>query len=133
MKSSIYKYLTVLLFSFYASFIIMQVTSAQVAEPTFCNNQNTVGYQQIEENGVRREYILYPSTLESPDTPLALIINFHGYGDCANAYAEDIGNFYGLNNLADDKGFLIAYPQAMIREKGDPYLSLIHISEPTRR
>ena len=71
MKSSIYKYLTVLLFSFYASFIIMQVTSAQVAEPTFCNNQSTVGYQQIEENGVRREYILYPSTLESPDTPSA--------------------------------------------------------------
>lgn len=121
MKSSIYKYLTVLLFSFYASLINMQVTFAQVAEPTFCNNQNTVGYQQIEENGVRREYILYPSTLESPGTPLALIINFHGYGDCANAYAEDIGNFYGLNNLADDKGFLIAYPQAMIREKGDPY------------
>ncbi len=121
MRSSIYKYLTALLFSFHAMLINVQVTSAQVAEPTFCNNQNTVGYQRIEENGVRREYILYPSTLESPDTPVALVINFHGYGDCAGAYAEDIGNFYGLNNLADDEGFLIAYPQAMIREKGDPY------------
>ena len=121
MKSSIYKYLTALLFSFHALFINIQVTSAQVAEPTFCNNQNTEGYQRIEENGVRREYILYPSTLESRDTPVALVINFHGYGDCASAYAEDIGNFYGLNNLADDEGFLIVYPQAMIREKGDPY------------
>ena len=121
MKSSIYKYLTALLFSFHALFMNMQVTFAQVAEPTFCNNQNTEGYQRIEENGAGREYILYPSTLESSDTPLALVINFHGYGDCANAYAEDIGNFYGLNNLADDEGFLIAYPQAMIREKGDPY------------
>ena len=121
MRSSIYKYLTALLFSFHAMLINVQVTSAQVAEPTFCNNQNTEGYQRIEENGVRREYILYPSTLESPDTPVALVINFHGYGDCASAYAEDIGNFYGLNNLADDEGFLIAYPQAMIREKGDPY------------
>ena len=121
MRSSIYKYLTALLFSFHAMLINVQVTSAQVAEPTFCNNQNTEGYQRIEENGVRREYILYPSILESPDTPVALVINFHGYGDCAGAYAEDIGNFYGLNNLADDEGFLIAYPQAMIREKGDPY------------
>ena len=121
MTSSIYKYLTALLFSFHAMLINMQVTSAQVAEPTFCNNQNTEGYQRIEENGVRREYILYPSTLESPDTPVALVINFHGYGDCASAYAEDIGNFYGLNNLADGEGFLLAYPQAMIREKGDPY------------
>ncbi len=121
MTSSIYKYLTALLFSFHAMLINMQVTSAQVAEPTFCNNQNTEGYQRIEENGVRREYILYPSTLESPDTPVALIINFHGYGDCASAYAEDIGNFYGLNNLADGEGFLLAYPQAMIRDKGDPY------------
>ena len=121
MTSSIYKYLTALLFSLHAMLINMQGTSAQVAEPTFCNNQNTEGYQRIEENGVRREYTLYPSTLESSDTPLTLVINFHGYGDCASAYAEDIGNFYGLNNLADDEGFLIAYPQAMIREKGDPY------------
>ena len=121
MKSSIYKYLTALLFSFHALFMNMQVTFAQVTEPTFCNNQNTEGYQRIEENGVGREYILYPPTLESPDISLKLVINFHGYGDCAGAYAEDIGNFYGLNNLADDEGFLIVYPQAMIREKGDPY------------
>ena len=121
MKLSLHRYLTALLFSFSAFLTNMQVTSAQVAEPTFCNNQNTEGYQRIEENGVGREYILYPSTLESPDTPSVLLINFHGYGDCANAYAEDIGNLYGLNNLADDEGFLVAYPQAMIREKGDPY------------
>ena len=121
MNSSIHRYLTALLLSFSAFFINMQVTSAQVAEPTFCDNQNTEGYQRIEESGVGREYILYPSTLESPDAPSALVINFHGYGDCANAYAEDIGHFYGLNNVADEEGFLIAYPQAMIREKGDPY------------
>jgi len=121
MKFSLNRYLTALLFSFNALLINMQVTSAQVAEPTFCNNQNTEGYQRIEENGVGREYILYPSTPESSDTPSALVLNFHGYGDCASAYAENIGNVYELNNLADDEGFLIAYPQAMIREKGDPY------------
>ena len=121
MKLSLHRYLTALLFSFNAFLINIQVASAQVTEPAFCNNQNTEGYKRIEENGVGREYILYPSTLESPDTPSALVINFHGYGDCANAYAEGIGDFYGLNSLADDEGFLIAYPQAMIREKGDPY------------
>ena len=66
MKLSLHRYLT-LFFSFNAFLINMQVTSAQVAESTFCNNQNTEGYQRIEENGVGREYILYPSTLESPD------------------------------------------------------------------
>ena len=121
MKFSLNRNLTALLFSFNALLINMQVTSAQVAEPAFCNNQNTEGYQRIEENGVGREYILYPSTPESSDTPSALVLNFHGYGDCASAYAENIGNVYELNNLADDEGFLIAYPQAMIREKGDPY------------
>ena len=120
MKLSIHRYLTAILFSF-NTFLFTTGASAQVVEPTFCNNQNTEGYQRIEDNGVGREYILYPPTLESSDTPSALIINFHGYGDCANAYAEDIGNLYGLNDLADDEGFLIAYPQAMIREKGDPY------------
>ena len=104
MKLSIHRYLTAILFSF-NTFLFTTGASAQVVEPTFCNNQNTEGYQRIEDNGVGREYILYPPTLESSDTPSALIINFHGYGDCANAYAEDIGNLYGLNDLADDEGF----------------------------
>ena len=121
MKLSFYLRRSPLLLPINAFLITIQVASAQVVEPSFCNNQNSEGYQRIEDDGVAREYILYPPSLESSDTPTALLINFHGYGDCANDYAEAIGNFYGLNNIADVEGFLIAYPQAMIREKGDPY------------
>ena len=121
MKLSFYSCLSALLFSFNAFVINMPVASAQVVEPSFCNNQNSEGYRRIDDDGIAREYILYPPSLKSSDTPTALLINFHGYGDCANDYAEAIGSFYGLNNLADVEGFLIAYPQAMIREKGDPY------------
>ncbi len=121
MKLSFYSCLSALLFSFNAFTINMQIASAQVVEPSFCNNQNSEGYRRIDDDGVAREYILYPPSLKSSDTPTALLINFHGYGDCANDYAEAIGSFYGLNNLADVEGFLIAYPQAMIKEKGDPY------------
>ena len=121
MDSSFHRCLSALLVSLNTFVINIQVASAQVVEPSFCNNENSEGYRRIEENGVAREYILYPPSLESSDTPTALLINFHGYGDCANDYAEAIGSFYGLNNLANSEGFLIAYPQAMIREKGDPY------------
>ena len=121
MKLSFHRCLSGLLFSFSVFLINIQVASAQVVAPSFCNNQNSEGYRTIEDDGVAREYILYPPSLESSHTPSALLINFHGYGDCANDYAESVGTFYGLNNLADLEGFLIAYPQAMIREKGDPY------------
>ena len=107
----------------YFVFVLLAVwvphTSGQISAPSFCGNVNSADFNEIEVQGARREYLLHiPAKL--PESP-ALIINFHGFGDCANSHAASVGEFYGLNNLADNAGFVVAYPQAMVREKGDPY------------
>ena len=95
--------------------------SGQVSAPSFCDNQNSAGFFELEIDGARREYVLHIPDASPAASGLPLIINFHGFGDCAIDYAQSVGNFYGLNDLADEAGFVVAYPQAMVREKGDPY------------
>ena len=95
--------------------------SAQVSAPSFCGNQSSVGFYENEVDGARREYMLHIPDASSGASGLPLILNFHGFGDCAGDYAESVGGYYGLNDLADEAGFVVAYPQAMVREKGDPY------------
>ena len=95
--------------------------SGQVSAPSFCGNQNSSGFFEIEIDGARREYVLHIPDVSPGTSGLPLMINFHGFGDCAADYAESVGGYYGLNDLADEAGFVVAYPQAMVREKGDPY------------
>ena len=91
----------------------------QVSAPSYCGNGNSPGFHEIEVEGARREYLLHIPD-ELPEVS-AVIINFHGFGDCANAYVDSVGRASSLNSLADQAGFVVAYPQAMVRQKGDPY------------
>jgi polyhydroxybutyrate depolymerase len=91
----------------------------QVSAPSYCGNGNSPGFHEIEVEGARREYLLHIPD-ELPEVS-AVIINFHGFGDCANAYMDSVGRASSLNSLADQAGFVVAYPQAMVRQKGDPY------------
>lgn len=69
-----------------------------------------------------REYILYVPTGYDENVPAALIINMHGFGDCAGDYAETIGEFYEFNNLANQENIIVAYPQGAYRvDKDDHY------------
>ena len=95
--------------------------SGQVSAPTSCGNENRPDFYEIEVDGARREYLLHIPEGFPSETEFALIINFHGFGDCASDYADSVGELYGLNDLADEQGFVVAYPQAMVRAKGDPY------------
>ena len=95
--------------------------TAQIGQPTFCGNEGSEGFHRIEVNGAVREFILHVPDIEPSDSGFPLLINFHGFGDCAKDYAEVTGEFYGLNTLASEAGFIVAYPQAMVREKGSPY------------
>lgn len=95
--------------------------SAQVSAPSFCGNQSSAGFFEIEIDGARREYIVHMPDVSPGTSGLPLMINFHGFGDCAGDYAASVGEYYGLNDLANEAGFVVAYPQAMVREKGDPY------------
>lgn len=78
--------------------------------------------QVIDGDTIYREYILHIPANYDPNIPTALLINYHGFGDCASYYAWDVGDFFGLNAFADDKNFIVAYPQAAYRpEKEDVY------------
>jgi len=78
--------------------------------------------QVVGGQTITREYILYlPENYDSnQETPV--VINFHGFGGCASDYAEEVGEFYELHKLADEKNFIVVYPQAAYRpEKEDVY------------
>jgi len=86
-----------------------------------CNNAIADGYRTIVQDSITREYILYVPHSYDGDMPTPLVINFHGFGDCAAQYAKLMGEFYKFNSLADQNKFLVAYPQAIMREKEDVY------------
>jgi polyhydroxybutyrate depolymerase len=85
-----------------------------------CNNSAHDGYRTIVQGKATREYILHVPASYDSNTPTPLVINFHGFGDCAADYSEVIGDFYNLDSLADSRNFLVAYPQGVVREKEAP-------------
>lgn len=89
-------------------------------------NVNHPGYktvsQTISGTTIEREYILHVPETYDEVKPTPLVINMHGFGDCAASYAETIGDFYNFNDLANKENFLVAYPQGAYRpEKEDNY------------
>ena len=63
---------------------------------------------QFSHDGLSREYYLYlPDSMEI-DSPLLFV--FHGYSGSASG----IMNYSGLNQIADDNGFAVCYPQGLI-------------------
>ncbi len=90
-------------------------------EDTGCSNSGQDGYRALVQGNDTREYILHVPASYSAENPAALIINFHGFGGCAGDFADLVGNYYGLNTLADGENILVAYPQAVVREKGSAY------------
>ncbi|MEM9548432.1 MAG: PHB depolymerase family esterase [Bacteroidota bacterium] len=78
--------------------------------------------QETVTETIFREYIIYIPQNYEENIPTPLVINMHGFGDCASDYAETIGSFYNFNDLADQENFIVAYPQGAYRpEKEDTY------------
>ncbi len=75
--------------------------------------------QVIDGETITREYIIHvPSGYQEGDN-LPLVIVYHGFGGCAYYMADETG---GLNDLADEENFFVAYPQAAYRPaKEDTY------------
>jgi len=90
-------------------------------ESAECNNSQHENYRSVVHSSGSREYILHVPTSYNPERPTALIINFHGFGGCARDFADGVEFDHGLDHLADNENFLVAYPQAVFREKGDRY------------
>ena len=86
-----------------------------------CDNSSEKGFRKLIENSKEREYQLHvPSSYDRKQSH-PLVINFHGFGDCASDYAENIGQVLGFNSTAKENNFLVAYPQAAFRKKGARY------------
>ncbi len=105
-----------------------------LAFPAFCQTQGCLHNSDLAEyrtltqvtstETIVREYILYVPANYDPQstTPIPLVINMHGFGDCAADYFDAIGNFYNFNELADQENFIVVYPQGAWRpEKEDRY------------
>ena len=63
---------------------------------------------QFSHGGLNREYYLYVPDSLVVDAPLLFV--FHGYSGSASG----IMNYSGLNQIADDNGFVVCYPQGLI-------------------
>ena len=86
-----------------------------------CGNSTAPGYHSIVIDDEKREYLLHVPKSYDSARAYPLVINFHGFGDCAKNYSESIGVTLGFNKTASENGFLVAYPQAILREKGARY------------
>lgn len=113
------KKILIFLFTFVISPIFSQTE-------TCLGNQNHPGYRTIVQNNssgsITREYILHVPSNYDNASPTPLVINMHGFGDCADNYIETVGNLYEFNALANQENILVAYPQGAYRpEKEDTY------------
>ncbi len=93
---------------------------------TCLQNLDHPGYHSISQiismDTIVREYILHLPTDHNIENSSPLVINLHGFGDCASNFADDVGKFYAFNELADKENFIAAYPQAAYRPlKEDTY------------
>jgi polyhydroxybutyrate depolymerase len=63
----------------------------------------------LEVSGVTRHYRLYVPTGYTGRSPVALIINFHGWG--ATSLQEE--GLSGMSAKAEEEGFIVAYPDGL--------------------
>ncbi len=68
----------------------------------------------LNVNGVGREYWLHIPHSYVPDDPTPLVLAFHGHGGTAALFER----YTRLSALADQQGFLIAYPQGALGPDG---------------
>ena len=84
-----------------------------------CNNEkNTYDKTPLENinstkllhDGLLREYVLHVPQLYDGETPLPLVLNFHGFGDSATSHSL----LTGMIPVANENNFIIAFPQGAL-------------------
>lgn len=65
----------------------------------------------LTDQGQRRTYSLHTPKSYRSDRPLPIVIAFHRYG----SQGKDLAASSGLNDLADQQGFLVVYPDGLDR------------------
>jgi polyhydroxybutyrate depolymerase len=97
-----------------------------------CTNQNAVNYDELatidngscidfinfDHNKTNRRYLFHLPTNLSPDAPLVFV--FHGYsGD-----PLDIMNYSKMNDVADENGFAVCYPEGSMDQNDNLYFNV---------
>ena len=78
--------------------------------------------QESSTGTIIREYILNVPTGYDEEVASPLVLNLHGFGDCASDFSETVGSFYAFDELANQENILVAYPQGAYRpDKEDTY------------
>ncbi len=69
----------------------------------------------VVENGLTRPYFIHVPKAYVPNSPAALVLNFHGGGGSPEGHRE----ITGMDATADKHGFIVVYPRGT-RPDGDP-------------
>lgn len=107
--------------------LIISMSHCASSQTLQCNqNANDPDLQTISQfdgtDTITREYILKIPTNYNKDISTPLIINMHGFGDCASDYANTIHDFYNFSQLANNENIIVVYPQGAYRpDKQDTY------------
>ena len=75
--------------------------------PLVAQGERIVG--SLEHEGIEHGYILYVPSQYDPADPMPLVLNFHG----GSVTAADTEAVSGMNQVAEEEGFLVAYPSAV--------------------
>ena len=93
--------------------VLIAIVSVLVGLPILVVLAAVVGFQlldrstgSIEFSGEEREYLLHVPVSYDPNTPTALVVSMHG----AAMWPAQQRKMSGWNKLADDHGFIVAYP-----------------------
>ena len=77
--------------------------------PLFTTAQQTIN-GSITHNGLQRDYIIHIPSSYNVNTPIPLVLCFHGYG----SNASTIMSYTNFNYVADTADFIVIYPQGTL-------------------
>ena len=95
--------------------LLLQGCSSSVS-PELIEDTTAEDRRTITQGETTREYLIQVPDTYKEDEPAPLILNMHGYGGDAESYRKYVGGETGLQLLADQREFFVAYPQAYLRD-----------------
>ena len=104
--------------SLYLVFSLSSVIACSSQVGYTLHSEGALEKKTLFHQGLEREYLLYaPITVKSE---LPLVIFMHGY--TGNMY--DTASYVGMNELADEHNFLVAYPQGTEDSDGNNFFNV---------
>ncbi|MBN1652689.1 MAG: hypothetical protein JXA30_02820 [Deltaproteobacteria bacterium] len=77
-----------------------------------CPNESLMPGERSESfmhDGLQREFLIFIPSSYDNTKPFPLVLNFHG----ATSYSEQQRDFSDMNPTAEEKGFIVVYPQGI--------------------